>query len=207
MPAVFLTADPHFGHEGICKFTYKDQFTGEEKKVRPFDNAAQMNDFMVTAWNETVRPNDKVYLLGDVAMRTKHLDDVMPLLHGDLVLIKGNHDIFKPNVYRKYFRDVRAYHVMNGCLLSHIPIHKSSIGRFGCNIHGHTHQNQVVDVTYEIDPGDLKTRHRVVKVDPDYICVSVEQTDFKPILFEKVMTRIVDRGGQFGFRSVGERIM
>ncbi|MGA1873758.1 MAG: hypothetical protein ACMUHY_08805, partial [Thermoplasmatota archaeon] len=45
----------------------------------------------------------------------------------DKVLIKGNHDIFKLTDYTKYFRDIRGYHVMNGLILSHIPISKDSL--------------------------------------------------------------------------------
>lgn len=206
MPSVFLTADPHFGHEGVCKFTYTDRFTGEEKKVRPFDNAAQMNDFMISAWNDTVKPTDKVYVLGDVAMNKNALRAAMPRLHGDLVLIKGNHDILKRNEYDEYFRDIRAYHVMNGCILSHIPIHEASLARFGCNIHGHLHQNRVLKPRGV----DAKTGETLYsnEIDPRYFCVSVEHTDFKPILFEEVLERIKKEGGTVGFRNGNyERVM
>ena len=33
---------------------------------------------------------------------------------------------------------------MNGMILSHIPIHTESLGRFGTNIHGHLHANRVM---------------------------------------------------------------
>lgn len=195
MPAVFLTADPHFGHEGVCRFMRNDGVT----KLRPWDNAAEMNEAMVKNWNETVRPNDKVYVLGDVAMNKNALNATMGRLNGDLVLIKGNHDILKKNEYEKYFRDIRSYHVMNGLILSHIPIHTESLARFGCNIHGHLHANEVRkargvdartgDVLYSNEP------------DPRYLCVSVEHTNFTPILFEDAMKRIVERGGTVGFKS------
>jgi calcineurin-like phosphoesterase family protein len=148
-----------------------------------------MDQVLVERWNQTVKPNDKIYVLGDVAMRSKHMH-VMSQLHGDKVLIKGNHDIFKMKEYATYFRDIRAYHVMNGCLLSHIPIHPASMGRFGCNIHGHLHYREV---TTDQD-----------QIDPRYICVSVEHTNYAPILFEEVCQRIVDRGGQVGFRATGD---
>ena len=57
--------------------------------------------------------------------------------------------------YRQHFRELRAYHVMNGMILSHIPIHPESLGRFGTNIHGHLHANRVMAETWgkwEIDP-------------------------------------------------------
>lgn len=205
MPSVYLTADPHFSHAGICRFTYIDAETGEEKKVRPFTDPQEMNEFMIKAWNETVKPVDKVYVLGDVAMKDQYWHDVLPRLNGDLVLIAGNHDMAKPNVKNKYFRDVRACHVMNGCILTHIPIHKASMARFGCNIHGHLHQNSVKKARgVNAKTGEILYSN---EIDPDYICVSVEHTGFKPILFEDVLKRIVKQGGQVGFRSTGERFM
>lgn len=188
MPAVFLYADPHFGHQGVCKFLREDG-----TKLRPFDNAEEMDVELIKRFNETVRPNDKVYFLGDVAMRAKELHRVMPQLNGDKVLIKGNHDIFKMNEYSRHFRDIRGYHVMNGCILSHIPIHEESLGRFGCNIHGHLHYREV-----------MKNEIKKKIVDPRYYCVSVEHTDYRPILFEHALKKIVERGGQVGFREKGE---
>ena len=185
MPAVFLTSDTHFGHAGVCKFLRDDGVT----KLRPWDNPEDMDEEMVKRWNETVRPNDKVYHLGDVVINRKALS-IMHRLNGDKVLIRGNHDIFRDDEYRNHFRELRAYHVMNGMILSHIPIHSDSLGRFGTNIHGHLHANRVkaeVWGEYEID-----TR---------YHCVCVEQTDFRPILFEDVIKRINEEGGSVGFKN------
>ena len=139
MPSVFLVSDTHFGHKGVCHFTRNDGVT----KLRPFDTPEEMDEFMVEAWNARVRPNDKVYHLGDVVINRKALK-IMSRLNGDKVLIRGNHDIFRDDEYREYFRELRAYHVMNGMILSHIPIHEESLGRFGVNIHGHLHANRVM---------------------------------------------------------------
>ena len=188
MPSVFLVSDTHFGHAGVCRFTRNDGVT----KLRPFDTPEEMDEFMVEAWNARVRPNDKVYHLGDVVMSRRSLS-IMDRLNGDKVLIRGNHDIFKDEDYRKYFRELRAYHVMNGMILSHIPIHSESLGRFGVNIHGHTHANRVMR--------PLATSGRTDVVDVRYHCVCVEQTDFAPILFEDVVKRIEAEGGVVGFRN------
>jgi calcineurin-like phosphoesterase family protein len=146
-----------------------------------------MDEAMVTAWNERVRPNDKVYHLGDVVMSRRSLA-IMHRLNGDKVLIRGNHDIFKDTDYREHFRELRAYHVMNGLILSHIPLHPDSLGRFGTNVHGHTHSNRVL-----LPNGDIDVR---------YHSVCVEQTpDFAPILFEDVLKRITAEGGVVGFKN------
>lgn len=194
MPSVWLTSDSHFGHNGVCRFMRNDGVT----KLRPFDDPAEMDEYMIEKWNERVRPNDKVYHLGDVVINRKSLA-TMSRLNGDKVLIRGNHDIFRDDEYRKYFRELRAYHVMNGMILSHIPVHPESLGRFGVNIHGHLHANRVM----KIRGVDVKTGNLLYldEVDPRYHCVCVEQTDFAPILFEDVIKRIEAEGGEVGFRN------
>ena len=188
MPSVFLVSDTHFGHKGVCHFTRNDGVT----KLRPFDTPEEMDEFMVEAWNAKVRPNDKVYHLGDVVINRKALG-IMRRLNGDKVLIRGNHDIFRDDEYREHFRELRAYHVMNGMILSHIPIHSESLGRFGVNIHGHLHANRVMLPGFNGKITDI--------VDVRYHCVCVEQTDFAPILFEDVLRRIEAEGGEIGFKN------
>jgi len=194
MPSVFLVSDTHFGHMGVCKFTRSDGVT----KLRPWDSAEEMDEAMVRAWNETVNPSDKVYHLGDVVINRKSLK-TLARLNGDKVLIRGNHDIFRDDEYREYFRELRAYHVMNGMILSHIPVHSDSLGRFGVNIHGHTHANRVKKARgVDAETGTVLYSD---EIDPRYHCVCVEQTNFRPILFEDVIKRIEAEGGSVGFRN------
>jgi calcineurin-like phosphoesterase family protein len=177
MPSVFLVSDTHFGHAGVCRFTRDD---GE--KLRPWTDPNEMDEAMVKAWNETVKPTDKVYHLGDVVINRKALS-ILYRLNGDKVLIKGNHDIFKLEDYTQHFRDIRGYHVMNGMILSHIPVHTESKGRFKANIHGHLHSNRVM----------FTDEYGRKKIDPFYFSVCVEQTEFRPILFEDVLKRIMEQ--------------
>ena len=194
MPSVFLVSDTHFGHSGVCRFMRNDGVT----KLRPFDNPEEMDEFMVEAWNKKVRPNDKVYHLGDVVINRRALS-IMRRLNGDKVLIRGNHDIFKDTDYREYFRELRAYHVMNGMILSHIPVHAESLGRFGVNIHGHLHANRVMRPRgVDAATGEILYSN---EIDPRYHCVCVETTDYAPILFEDVIRRIEAEGGVVGFKN------
>ena len=195
MPSVFLVSDTHFGHTGVCRFTRNDGVT----KLRPWDSSEEMDEAMVKAWNERVKPTDKVYHLGDVVIARKALK-IMERLNGDKVLIRGNHDIYKDEDYSKYFRSIRAYHVMNGMILSHIPLHSDSMGRFGTNIHGHTHANRVKQARgVDARTGEVLYSD---KNDVRYYCVCVEQTpDFAPILFEDVIKNIEAEGGSIGFKS------
>lgn len=187
MPAVFLVSDTHFGHLGVCRFTRSDGVT----KLRPWDNAEEMDEFMIKAWNERVGPKDKVYHLGDVVINRRALP-TLSRLNGDKVLIRGNHDIFRDEEYREHFRELRAYHVVEGMIFSHIPIHEESLGRFGVNVHGHLHANRVM---------------KDGVVDVRYHNVCVETTDFAPILFEDVKKRILGEGGSISFKNGNGPIM
>lgn len=168
MPSVWLISDTHFGHENLCtKFKLQDG-----SPARPFSSGEEMDEFMVDRWNETVRPNDKVYHLGDVAISRNSLR-ILSRLNGDKVLIRGNRDIFELSDYTPYFRDIRGSHLINGFLLTHIPVHEANLYHFGCNIHGHTHTNSLEDTRY--------------------LNVCVEKIDYTPILFEDVCKQIVER--------------
>ena len=182
MPSVFLVSDTHFGHLGVCKFLRNDGVT----KLRPWNTAEEMDEELIKRFNETVKVTDKCYFLGDVAINRKGLQVLNRLNCKNLVLIKGNHDIFNLADYTPYFRDIRAYHIMNGLILSHIPIHPESLGRFGAQIHGHLHSNRVM-------------KNGIIDVRYQNVCV--EMTDFAPILFEDVLKRITEEGGTVGFKS------
>lgn len=124
-----------------------------------------MDKALIDNWNSVVNEGDRVYVLGDVAINRRCLS-TLGSLKGRLVLVKGNHDIFKLKDYLPYFDDIRAYVVGNThkgfrYILSHIPIHPNSLARFNKNIHGHLHSNTLND--------------------PRYICVSVEQTNYFPV--------------------------
>lgn len=168
MSSVYLVSDTHFGHQGVCKFLRSDG-----TKLRPWDDADVMTKDMIEYWNDTVKPKDKVYHLGDVVINRRYLK-VLGDLHGDKVLIKGNHDLFKLSDYTPYFRDIRAYWPMNGFLLSHIPVNENQFSRWKGNIHGHLHSN--------------------VMADPRYMNVCVEHTNWRPILFEEVLRRYKEKG-------------
>ncbi len=173
----FFTADLHFGHNNVVNFKNTDG-----TKARDFDTVQDMEDAMVQMHNEIVKPTDKVYMLGDIAFNARGLDKVKQM-NGIKILVKGNHDQLKLNKYVDVFKDVRGCHVMNGLVFTHIPIHVDQLSRFGCNVHGHLHMNRVMQ-------GD--------KIDPRFLCVSVEHTDLKPIEFEDMVDRIVAQGGKLG---------
>jgi calcineurin-like phosphoesterase family protein len=179
MSKTWVVSDTHWGHENITKFT-----TADGSPLRPWDNAAEMDEVMVQNWNSIVSPEDRVYHLGDVAINRRHLK-TMSRLQGRICLIKGNHDIFKLSDYTPYFDDIRAYVVKKTpqggkCILSHIPVHTDQLGRFGMNIHGHLHSNLVMR---KLAKGwsDI--------ADKRYVNVCVEHTNYTPILLSDAIAR------------------
>jgi calcineurin-like phosphoesterase family protein len=136
-----------------------------------------MDENMVENWNKVVKPNDRVYHLGDVCFKNAYLQAIIPRLNGykNAVLIKGNHDSLKLSQYAQYFKDIRACHQLDRFILTHIPIHPESLSRWKANIHGHLHGNIV-----KLPDGSPDNR---------YINVSVEQIDYTPIAFETIRDR------------------
>ena len=177
MTKTFLVSDTHFGHAGVCRFLRADGVT----KLRPWDTPEEMDEAMIKLWNDTVSPQDRVWHLGDVVINRKAIK-TLGRLNGRKKLIMGNHDIFDAKDYLEYFDDVKAFHKLDEFALSHIPLHTDSIGRWARgNIHGHLHSNRV----------QMVNQYNQTVDDPRYICVCVEQTDFKPIDFEEI------RSGRF----------
>jgi calcineurin-like phosphoesterase family protein len=133
-----------------------------------------MDEALIDNWNSVVRPNDKVYHLGDVAIPRRGLR-CLERLNGTKILIRGNHDIFKISDYTQYFKDVRGCHYLDGIILTHIPVHPDNLIRYRGNIHGHLHYRHIM-------LGDGTPDKR-------YQCVCVEHTDYKPINWEEVRSR------------------
>lgn len=85
MGRVFFTSDLHFGHSNIIKYS---------PFFRKFKSADEMDEALVNLWNETIKPDDIVYNLGDVSFhrRTSDIKKVLRRLNGHHILILGNHD-------------------------------------------------------------------------------------------------------------------
>lgn len=172
MTETYFISDTHFGHRNMLNFKRDDG-----KPLRPFIDVEDMDNTMIENWNSIVKPQDKVYHLGDVVMARSQLK-TLAQLNGRKVLIKGNHDICKIQDYLNYFEDVRAYKVYPnyGIICSHIPLHAGVFtSRWKVNVHGHLHANLVRSEQGFID-------HR-------YVNISVEQIDYAPITFDELLSR------------------
>ena len=80
---IYFVSDLHFGHKNILEFC-----------KRPFENVEDMNQKMIDNWNNKVPKNGLVYCLGDFCWGGYQLwKQIREQLNGDIILIKGNHDI------------------------------------------------------------------------------------------------------------------
>lgn len=79
----YYIADCHFYHRNLL--THLDN--------RPFESIEEMNSYMIKKWNEKVRTNDDVVVLGDLSFGNgEETNEVLSALNGRIYLIKGNHD-------------------------------------------------------------------------------------------------------------------
>lgn len=166
---IFFISDTHFSHANAIKF---ENYDGS--RMRPFDTWEEADEIMIENWNKVVSKDDKVYHLGDVTFNRNRGDIILPRLNGNKILIKGNHDLFKPNWYLKYFKDIRGCHNLQvnnkkySYLLTHIPVHPDSKSRFIRGIHGHIHGNVIEDPWYR------------------NVCVDLKVNNYSPIPFELI---------------------
>lgn len=174
MSKTWVYSDPHFGHKNICKFTNQDG-----TPLRPWDDVDKMNEEMIEWYNELVDDADRVYILGDVAFSAAHMRNSVGRLKGRKCLVPGNHEPKKMRQYIDLFDDVRGYVQRNGFIMSHIPIHPESLGRWRLNIHGHTHANTVKD---------MFGNHELQSDDKRYYCACVERTNYRPIELDQILS-------------------
>ena len=173
----WVYSDPHFYHDGVCRFTNSDG-----SKLRPWDSADVMTQEMIAMYNDLVADTDRVYLLGDVAFSAAKIRAAVSQLKGKIVLIPGNHEPPKMRQYFDVFDDVRGYVQRDGFIMSHIPLHPESLGRWGLNIHGHLHANVVKTQVWNV----YRNEAREVP-DLRYYNASVEQTNFRPKLLDEIL--------------------
>ena len=169
MSNVFFISDTHFSHSA-CWAKFKKE---DGTPLRPFLSDEEMNDTLIKNWNSVVGKDDLVYHLGDIVMNKKylyHLDS----LNGRKRLVMGNHDSENVDLYRQYFENVYGVKVLSGLILSHVPLHRSSVvPRMGVNVHGHLHGDDIPDGAY--------------------YNVSVENINFTPIEINDLRQKIKEK--------------
>lgn len=191
MSETFVVSDTHFGHAS----TFEKFKNPDGTPLRPFTSVEEMNETMVERWNKVVGPEDRVLHLGDVVINKKFIP-IMDRLNGVKDLIIGNHDEHYLERLAPYFRSMNALKVKGDLIFTHIPIHPDSVERFGCNVHGHLHGGRVMQrfpSSYEYYDNNNRLQsedNSVERIDPRYLNVSCEHTNFQPIPLDEVRDRI-----------------
>jgi len=167
---IWFVSDTHFTHSNFLNF--KDE-TG--RQIRQFANATDMDDYMITRWNERVSPHgDKVYHLGDVGFDSTSNAKILPTLHGSKNLLLGNHDTVKGDLIH-YFKKITLWRLFKewDFICSHVPLREDSMYKVTFNLAGHIHQQPSPSI-----------RH---------INMCVENTDYTPIHLDEILAEVARR--------------
>lgn len=165
MAEKWFISDTHFFHDNII------QYCG-----RPFKDAEFMNEYMVDQWNKCVKPQDKVYHLGDVACgyggNDQKLGWLLGRLNGKKRLITGNHDNLKSPALHKHFEKIELWKGFKkeGFTCAHIPLPLKALRDGDFQVHGHIHNN--------------------LEDDPHYINVCVEHRSYAPVHMDQILLEI-----------------
>lgn len=182
MSNLWFISDTHWGHANILTFKRDDG-----TPVRPFASVKEMDECMFDNWNETVKPGDKVYHLGDVVFGENKQETLRQIknLPGKKRLLIGNHDDVNLMFRSAAFETIQLWRVFGeyGFLCTHIPVEFASLkkprmpGGRSFNVHGHIHSDLVMD-----DSG---------MVNPYYVNACVEHNNYRPINLDTIL-EIID---------------
>lgn len=127
IPKDWLIADTHFNHRMLI-----------ENSFRP----PNFQDLIIANWQRLVQPEDTVYHLGDVILsKPPALVEILAVLPGRKILIRGNHDRESEGYYlRAGFAAVAQGILIGGVWLTHAPQVTLPDGAV-VNVHGHLHGN------------------------------------------------------------------
>ncbi len=140
----YYIADSHFFHAAL----------NDRMDCRGFSCVEEMNEYMLTKWNQKVRKNDDVIILGDLSLgNAEETNALLKRLNGRLYLIKGNHDRFLSNkgMDASRFEWIKPYEELSDnkrkVVLCHYPIMCYN-GQYRCGgdnapktymLYGHVH--------------------------------------------------------------------
>jgi len=164
--AFFWTADTHFGHSNVIRYS-----------KRPFSCAEEMDEVLIERWNEIIRDRDTVFHLGDFSLLKKEKSQrILERLRGKIILIKGNHDKNKniPQGFEKVVDGLLDWNAQvrgdkQPITMCHYAMRIWNKSHYGSwQLHGHSH-------------GMLKPIPGVKQLD-----VGVDTHDFSPWSLEEI---------------------
>ena len=114
----YFIADTHFSHENIIRICN-----------RPFNNIEEMEEKLISNWNNKVLDNDIVYILGDFSFKApkEKAISILNKLNGRKILIRGNHDKYVgqrdfDECFEKIYDYLQITENKQQLILSHYPI-------------------------------------------------------------------------------------
>lgn len=142
MSKKWIISDLHLGHKNILKYS---------GSLRGSTTSEEHDKWLIDQINSVLKKNDLLYILGDVAFDREGLHKVKKI-KCQKILIRGNHDILPAQEYLQYFAQIHGLLSFKGTFwMSHAPIHPAEL-RGRLNIHGHVHQNSILNEMGEPDP-------------------------------------------------------
>ncbi len=180
---VFFTSDSHFGHRNIINYC-----------KRPFSSVEEMNETLISNWNNTVNDDSVIFHLGDICSGgSSTWNTILSRLRGHIHLILGNHCTKNyRNSYSQYFDSVQEQLTITidkkTIILTHFPLlcyHGTWGTEQNCwNLHGHTH------ICKNKSANTGKDFERMKLAFPTQYDVGVDLNNYIPISFDEVKSRI-----------------
>lgn len=164
MNNIWFTSDNHFGHINVIKYCN-----------RPFETASEMDEAMISNWNERVKPGDTVYHLGDFSFHnTDDTERIFKRLNGRIKLSRGNHDKGR-NIGTIRFDEVRDMYSLRlgtvNLVMCHYALRVWNRSHYGAiQLFGHSH-------------GSLSCNSQQLDV-------GVDCWDFKPVNLDEIRERL-----------------
>jgi len=175
---VWFTADTHFGHANIIKFS-----------GRPFADAAGMDAELIRRWNETVPEDGIVFHLGDFCKGNAGAwNDILYRLNGRIYLILGNHDmkVFRQGYTGRFELVTEQMTIRVGgqaIVMNHYPfLCYGGSYRDVWQLFGHVHSGPRSNTGLDLP----RLRHLF----PLQYDVGVDNNDYRPVSFAEVKARI-----------------
>lgn len=173
---VFFTSDIHFFHTNIIRYC-----------KRPFKTAEEMNEVLVSNWNEKIPQDAEVFVVGDVSFgKLEETVKIIRRLNGRKHLVIGNHDehFLQQPSFRACFETIADIlqlvveddETSSGKMdlfLCHYAMRVWNKSHHGSiNIYGHSHST--------LPPNDFQ------------LDVGVDGNNFEPYSYDDVLVKVWD---------------
>ena len=180
---IFFTSDTHFGHSKIIDYC-----------KRPFSSIEEHDKTLIQNWNNVVGQDDTVFHLGDFAYgNSQFIANIIKQLNGNIILIKGNHDLrnMNPTLYNMFSDAVYQARILidkQTVYLNHFP--------FLCFEHGDINlykDNYSIQLFGHVHSGPLTSSEDVNRLNilfPTQYDVGVDNNNYTPISWIDIKNKI-----------------